>query len=73
MSGATDLERLVGYARTFELAVLADAWTALEPWFADGARHRVHAAAPLGEQTPWIITGTLFALLLAVWLARLAL
>jgi hypothetical protein len=48
MSGASDYERLLGYARTFELAVLADAWPALEPWFADGARHRVHAAAPLG-------------------------
>ena len=34
---------------------------------------KTRAAAPLGEQTPWIITGTLFALLLAVWLARLAL
>jgi hypothetical protein len=48
MSGASDLERLLGYARSFELAVLADAWPALAPWFADGARHLVRAAAPLG-------------------------
>lgn len=31
------------------------------------------SAAPLGDRTPWIITGVIFALLLAVWLARLAL
>ena len=34
---------------------------------------KTRTAAPLGEQTPWIITGALFALLLAVWIARLAL
>jgi len=34
---------------------------------------KTRSAAPLGERTPWIITGVLFALLLAVWIARLAL
>jgi hypothetical protein len=34
---------------------------------------KTHSPAPLGERTPWIITGVLFALLFATWLARLAL
>lgn len=36
---ATDLQRLFEYAQAFELACLADAWSAIAPFFADGARH----------------------------------
>jgi hypothetical protein len=47
MAGASDLERFLGYARAFELAVLVDAWAGLEPWFHEDARHVVHSEGPL--------------------------
>jgi hypothetical protein len=31
-----------------------------------------HSAAPLGERVPWIITGVIAALLIIVWIVRLA-
>jgi hypothetical protein len=43
----SDLERFFAYARVFEVAYWADAWSGLEPFLADDVRHVVHAADPL--------------------------
>lgn len=48
MAGATDLERMAGYAKAFELAYLSGAWNVLEPHFAEDARHVVHDGGRLG-------------------------
>jgi predicted ester cyclase len=48
MPDPSDLERFVKYATTFELAQAADAWTVLEPLFADDAVHVVHHGGSLG-------------------------
>jgi hypothetical protein len=47
MPGPSDLERFLGYARDFELAVMADAWAGIRPCFAEDARHLVHSEPPL--------------------------
>jgi hypothetical protein len=44
---ATDLQRLFDYARAFEIAYVADAWSALEPFFSEEACHVVDDAGPL--------------------------
>jgi len=44
----TDLERFFSYARSFEVAYWADAWSELEPYLTEDVRHVVHAAAPMG-------------------------
>ncbi len=42
----SDLARFYAYARAFEVAVLTDDWTILEPFFAPDAVHRVEGPAP---------------------------
>jgi hypothetical protein len=48
MADPTDLQRFIAYAQAFEVAFWNDAWDGIAPFFADGARHLVHGAAPLG-------------------------
>ena len=48
MADASDLPRFLAYAQAFEIAFASDAWEGIAPFFADGARHVVHGAAPLG-------------------------
>jgi predicted ester cyclase len=50
MAAVSDLERFLGYARTFELAQAADAWQVLDPWFGEDAAHLVHEGGPLGGE-----------------------
>jgi steroid delta-isomerase-like uncharacterized protein len=45
----SDLERFFGYVRAFELAFVTGAWSGLEPWFADDARHVVQHGGPFGD------------------------
>jgi hypothetical protein len=45
---ASDLERFLNYARVFEVAYWADAWSALGDHLTDDATHVVYAASPLG-------------------------
>ena len=42
----SDLARFYAYARAFEVAVLTDDWTLLEPFFTPDAEHRVVGPAP---------------------------
>ncbi len=42
----SDLAHFFAYARAFEVAVLSDDWTILEPFFAPDAEHRVRGPAP---------------------------
>jgi len=42
----SDLARFYQYARAFEIAVLSDDWTLLEPFFTPDAWHRVRGPAP---------------------------
>ncbi len=42
----SDLARFYDYARAFEVAVLADDWRRLEPFFTPDAEHRVEGPAP---------------------------
>ena len=42
----SDLAHFFAYARAFEIAVLSDDWTILEPFFAPDAVHRVEGPAP---------------------------
>src|SRR5262245_18929769 len=44
----TDLERFFDYARAFELAYVADAWSGLERFFSEEARHVAEDAGPAG-------------------------
>jgi hypothetical protein len=48
MADPTDLQRFIAYAQAFEVAFWSDGWDGIAPFFADGARHLVHGAAPLG-------------------------
>jgi len=42
----SDLAHFFAYVRAFEIAVLSDDWTILEPFFAPDAEHRVLGPAP---------------------------
>lgn len=48
MSEPTDLERFIRYARVFELAQAAAAWSVLEPHLAEDVDHIVHDGGSLG-------------------------
>ena len=49
MSEPTDLERFFAYARAFELAVVSDDFSVIEPFFADDAYHDVVDGGPFGS------------------------
>lgn len=50
MSETGDFERFFGYARAFELAQAADAWSVLDAHFTEDAVHLVHEGGPLGGE-----------------------
>jgi len=53
MADPSDLQRFLAYAQAFEIAFASDAWDGIAPFFADGARHVVHGAAPsAGSSAP---------------------